>query len=399
MKKALKISTCFFALLLASCQPYHDAPSGPDQYLAGIHKIIDLNLDELFNTFGVEDYPEITSKLEYVISSRNFRAVVITYHTTDPFGEPVIADGTLYYPLDCDIRGVVEMSGIAHMSKDGGSSENIPVMEALPVLVGYAVILPDMIGYGKYGNTKEMPHPFMICDNLGKVAWDMRMAATEYFRTLGYNVPRHTIISGYSYGGGVGLAVARYYQEHHMHEVYVERVVIGGGACDLNATFKGFADNPICTYPLLPGIIMSLDHYYNLSLDYHKIFQGPLADNYALWYDRTRIASGLVSLIGEDMRNYMHPDFFKPAEERNSEFQKLQPVLDMNSAVDGWVPYMPVYLYHSTEDQYVPEEAANYAYRQFRKAGAYIQYKSGPGTHADWGVETFAGLLLHLAIK
>ena len=157
MKTFLKTSTCVFAILLASCQPFHDAPQGPDQYLAGIHKTIDLNLDELFNSFGVEDYPEITSKLEYIISSRNFRASVITYHTTDPFGNPVVADGTLYYPLDCEIRGIVEMSGIAHMSKDGGSSEDIPVLEALPVLAGYAVILPDMIGYENTGIPSRCP--------------------------------------------------------------------------------------------------------------------------------------------------------------------------------------------------------------------------------------------------
>ena len=399
MKTSLKTAIFVATIFLASCQTFHDAPQGPDQYLAGVHEMKDLNLDELYNSFGVSEYPHITSKLEYIISSRNFRAVVITYHTTDPFGNPVLADGTKYYPLDCAIRGVVEMSGIAHMSKDGGSSEDIPVLEALPVLAGYAVILPDMIGYGKYGNTKQMPHPFMIRESLGKVAWDMRLAATEYFRTIGYNVPRSTIIAGYSYGGGVGLAVARYYQEHHRYDVQVERVVVGGGANDLNATFRGFAQNPICTYPLLPSIIMSLDHYYNLDLDYHQIFQGPLADNYALWYDRTRNASGLISLIGEDMRNYMHPDFFKPLEERNSEFKKLQPILDLNSAVDGWVPYMPIYLYHSTEDLYVPLEAADYAYREFKKAGAFVQYKSGPGSHVDWGVETFAALLLHLAIK
>lgn len=399
MKKALRITTCCLVLLLASCQPHYDAPAGDDTYLVGIHEIIDLNLDELFSSFGVEDYPEITSKVKYVISSRNFRAVVITYNTTDPFGNPVIADGTIYYPLDCEIRGVVEMSGIAHMSKDAGSSEDIPVLEGLPVLVGYAVLLPDMIGYGKYGNTKEMPHPFMMKDNLGKVAWDMRQASSEYFRALGYIVPQRTIIAGYSYGGGVGLAVARYYQEHHWDEVYIERVVVGGGACDLNATFRGFAANPICTYPLLPGVIMSLDHYYGLDLDYTMIFQGPLAENYATWYDRTRNASGLVALIGEDMRNYIHPDFFKPIEESNPEFQKLQPILDMNSAVDGWVPKMPIYLYHSTEDLYVPVEAADYAYREFKKNGAYIVYKSGKGSHADWGVKAFAALLLHLALR
>ena len=398
MKKSPVIIGAALIVLLHSCQPYQDAPA-ENQYLAGVHQTVDLNIDELYDSFGVEDYPEITSKLEYIISCRSFRAVVITYNTTDPAGNPVVADGTLYYPLDRDIKGVVEMSGIAHMNKNGGSSEDIPVLEALPVLAGYAVILPDMIGYGKYGNTKEMYHPFMMIDNLGKTAWDMRQAAIEFFAGLGYRVPKKTVISGYSYGGGVGLAVARYYQEHHSLEVSVDRVIVGGGAYDLNATFDGFAKNPICIYPLLPGIIMSLDHYYGLELDYSQIFKGPLVDHYQQWYDRTRNASGLIALISEDMRNYMHPDFFKPREERNAEFQKIQPVLDMNSAVDGWVPRMPIYIFHSTEDLYVPVEAAEYAYQTFKKNGAYVQYQSGPGTHADWGVKAFAPLLLYLAVE
>lgn len=199
MKKVFVVIALCLGPLLHSCQPYQDAPE-ENRYLEGVHQTVDLNIDELYDSFGVEDYPEITSKLEYIITCRSFRAVVITYHTTDPLGNPVVADGTLYYPLDRDIKGVVEMSGIAHMNKNGGSSEDIPV-------------------------------------------------------------------------------------------------------------------------------------------------------------------------------------------------------LDMNSAVDGWVPSMPIYIFHRTEDLYVPVEAAEYAYTTFKKNGAYVQYQSGPGTHADWGVKAFGPLLLYLAVQ
>ena len=398
MKKILSLCT-FLSLFVVSCNPVQDAAVLDPRYFVAENKTVDMTMEEIFESFGAEDYPEITSKIELFAASEKFRAVVITYKTVDPLGNSVVADGTIYYPLDCKIKGVVEMSGIAHMNKDGGSSEEIPVMEGIPVLFGYAVFVPDMIGYGKYGNTKEMPHPFMMTENLGRVTYDFRKAAAEYMLTLGYTVPRRTIISGYSYGGGVALAVAKYYQEHHTDEIKVERVVAGGGAYDMNETFEGFALHPVCTYPLLPGIILSLNHYYKLELDYHQIFRGELADHCEEWYDRTRNASGLVALIGEDMRNYMHPDFFKPIEERNAEFRKLQPVLDMNSAVDGWTPRMPVYLYHSTEDMYVPIESAVYAAREFSERGAYVILKCGEGTHADWGVRTFADLLVYLILR
>lgn len=398
MKKVFNLVLLLF-LIVGACKPTGDQVIPEPVYFMDQHKVVDITLDQVFQSFGAEEYPDITSKVALLVKSKLIRAVVITYHTVDPFGNPVIADGTIYYPLDCKIRGVVEMSGIAHMSKDGGSSEDIPVMEALPTLIGYAVFLPDMIGYGKYGNTKEMMHPFLMTENLGRVTYDFRKAASEYMLTLGYEVPRRTLIAGYSYGGGVALAVAKYYQQNHSDEITVDRVVAGGGAYDMNTTFEGYVAHPICTYPLLPGIILSLDHYYQLNLDYHQIFQGPLADHCQEWYDRTRNASSLIDLIGEDMRNYMHPDFFKPKAEQNESFQKLQTVLDANSAVDGWVPKMPINLYHSTEDAYVPMESAIYAHRVFSQEGVDVRFEYGEGTHSDWGVRTFADLLLFLRIK
>ena len=91
MKKFPVIIGAALIVLLHSCQPYQDAPA-ENQYLAGVHQTVDLNIDELYDSFGVEDYPEITSKLEYIITCRSFRAVVITYYTTDPAGNPVVAD-------------------------------------------------------------------------------------------------------------------------------------------------------------------------------------------------------------------------------------------------------------------------------------------------------------------
>lgn len=398
MKKVFILVLQLF-LIIGACKPTSDQAIPEPEYFVAQHKVIDITLDQVFHSFGADEYPEITSKVAWLVKSKLVRAVVITYHTVDPFGNPVVADGTIYYPLDCKIRGVVEMSGIAHMSKDGGSSEDIPVMEALPTLMGYAVFIPDMIGYGKYGNTKEMMHPFLMTENLGRVTYDFRKAASEYMLTLGYEVPKKTLIAGYSYGGGVALAVAKYYQLYHTDEITIDRVVAGGGAYDMNATFEGFATHPICTYPLLPGIILSLDYYYQLNLDYQQIFQGPLADHCQEWYDRTRNASSLLELIGEDMRNYMHPDFFKPKAEQNESFQKLQTVLAANSAVAGWVPKMPINLYHSTEDAYVPIESAIYAHQIFSQEGVDVSFDYGEGTHADWGVRTFADLLLFLRIK
>lgn len=382
---------------LCACNPLAEIPlSG--EYLLAVNEIVDFVADDVFQAFGAKDYPELSDLARNLLRAEAYRAAVVTYHTVDPWGNPVVADATFYYPTDVKIKGVIEMSGIAHLHKTGGSTDNVPVMECLPILTGYAVILPDMIGYGKYGNTKEMMHPYGMSDNLGRVAYDCRMAAIEYFNSIGYRVPKKTIIAGYSYGGGVGLAVAKYYQTNHP-EIDIDRLVIGGGAHDLNAAFQGYVEHPICTYPLLPGILMALDYYNHLNLDYSQIFIGELALHYQEWYDRSMSASSVLNFVGEDMRNYMHPDFFKPREQQNAEFQKLYPVLTANSAVDGWTPNMPIYLYHSDEDLFVPTKCADYAAEQFGRKGVYVYYEHGKGNHANWGVRTFVDLCLYLLIN
>ena len=132
-----------------------------------------------------------------------------------PAGNLVVADGT---PVLSAGQGYQRCCGdvrdCSH-EQNGGSSEDIPVLEALPVLAGCGHHLPDMIGYGKYGNTKEMYHPFMMIDNLGKTAWDMRQAAIEFLPGW-VTGPKTGYLPAHSAGGGVGLAVARYYQEHHL---------------------------------------------------------------------------------------------------------------------------------------------------------------------------------------
>lgn len=398
--KITTINLCpalFAATFLTCCTPA-DAPLS-NEYLVAVNETVDFVADDVFNAFGANEYPEIADLAARALRAKAYRAALVTYNTVDPWGNPVIADATFYYPTDVKIKGVIEMSGIAHMHKTGGSTESVPVMECLPIMTGYAVILPDMIGYGKYRNTKEMIHPYGMSENLGRTAYDCRRAAMEYFAGIGYCVPKNTLIAGYSYGGGVGMAVAKYYQTYYADEIHIERLVLGGGAYDLNAACRGYVAQPICTYPLLPGMLMALDYYNHLNLDFSRIFTGPLADHYAQWYDRTTSASGILHLVGDDMRAYMHPDFYKPREEQNSEFQKLYPILTANSAVEGWVPKMPIYLYHAEDDLYVPIACAQYATERFKSQGVYVHYVHGPGSHADWGVRTFVDLCLYLLIR
>lgn len=59
--------------------------------------------------------------------------------------------------------------------------------EALAATLGYVVLIPDNLGYGK---TSHLPIPYQMSENSARVSADLRLAAEEYFeQTLKRKLP------------------------------------------------------------------------------------------------------------------------------------------------------------------------------------------------------------------
>ena len=326
--------------------------------------------------------------------SLTFRVAAISYPTVDPNGEPVIASGLVYHPVNKKSKGVIDFMPMAHLNRGGGTSEELYVAEGIIALLGYTVIIPDLIGSG---TSKDRMVPFLMAENTGRVAFDMHRAASQYlWDQFKYSMPSETSILGYSLGGNAALALQKHYETHFSNSIKVKEVFVGGGAYDLPVGFVAYAQSGITGYPAVPHAIISFDHYYSLNLDYSQIFTGTLLENnnYQTWFHSEYDSAKLTELLGSDLHAYMHEDFFKPFNQQNAEFLKVQAYLKENSVTEGWRPKAPIFLLHSNNDIIVPVECAESAVKKLNKAGGQVVLYKYPGDHYTVGYLYFVRSIL-----
>ena len=260
------------------------------------------------------------------------------------------------------------------------------------------------------GYTRNMPRPYLIDASNGIVAYHMRKAVEEYlWEKENYKLSNKSMIMGYSLGGPSSLSMAKYYTSNPTG-IRVDKVFTGGGAYDGLKAFKAYArTEKTTTWP--SWIILTMDHYYQLGLDYSKIFangmENPVdspdpalgGDGYAYWFNGTHGSGSLHKRWGSDLRNYMHEDFF--SDKPQGEFVKLEVCMRENSLARNWDPdpLLDIHLLHSCEDNLVPVECADFLYETYTKKGCSVHYMRTTGDHYDAGNEFVMTSLLYLLLK
>ena len=389
MKRSLLLITLTFAI--TCCMPTPMDKMETIEYSVLHRETADFSSLEKFDPM-MESFTGLFSFL--LDNSLIFSATSISYPTVDPNGEPVTASGLVFHPINKKSKGVIEFMPRAHLHRDEGTSEEMFVAEGIMALLGYTVIVPDLIGSGA---SKDKMIPFLMAENTGRVAWDMHRAAAQYlWDQYRYDLPAETILMGYSLGGNAALAAQRHYETYHSNVVKIKEVYAGGGAYDVPVGFAAYARKGISEYPAIPHTIIAFDHYYKLNLDYSQVFTGALLENnnYQTWFHGEYNSIQLRELLGSNLHAYMHEDFFKPVEQQNSEFQKLSKHLSENSVTDGWRPKAPIYLFHSTSDITVPLECSESALKKLRKAGGNVVLYKYPGDHYTVGYTYFVRSIL-----
>ena len=346
----------------------------------------------LSSDVGDDTVQDIVKLLFFLDKNITFRITALEYTTVDPNNHPIKASGLVFHPLNRKSRGVFDSFPTAHIG-GSGPSDVMYAVEGVMVFLGYTVIVPDLLGFGV---SKETMSPFLMTQNTGRVAYDMRRAAAQYlWDEFRFELPTETTIMGYSLGGSAALSAQKFYETYHANTVKVKEVHAGGGAYDLPVAFATFSKTGFSDYPSIPNAFLAFDHYYHLNIDFEQVFTGALLDHYHDWYSGSYTLSEMMEHLGSNLHAYLHPDFFKPFDQQNDEIKKIHPFLAENSVSEGWRPKAPVYLSHARVDTYVPVECAQAAVSKFRKAGANVSLTLYPGTHNTVGYHHFVRMVLH----
>ena len=392
-----------FSILLASCQMgdnyfvnFEDVESAPGMFrvlrqqntdmeeLVAKGGIKDMNGDALGGqkaNMPAENGPKRASStqmkqiIQNLIDFSNAKKVIElsgVYESIDVDGNPITLSGKVLLPADGKIKRCILVSHFTIGSNIEAPSNSFP-LEGVLVKLGYALIIPDYIGYGV---TVDKVHPYLVMDLTARNVLDMYKAVIPFLEKAGC-VPQHDDIylMGYSQGGATTMAV-QHLIEHHDEDVKIRRVFAGGGPYDVKATYDRFVETNVASYPCAVPIMMQGMVVGNkLNLDMSELMAPHIYENLDEWVNSKRYtAKQLNELMGSRVTSDLLTA--KGMDRTSKEVSELYKAMTNNSILSySWTPEAPVYIMHSIDDESVPYDNAARAKTKWK--GANIQYNMG----------------------
>ena len=293
----------------------------------------------------------------YCNTHKHYVTFPVAYWSQTPKGDSLMVSGRVYLPKQRYLNGIV-LACHYTISSDAEAPSNTFSMESMFTTKGYAVIMPDYVGYGL---SNEELHPYLHWRNAAQTAVDLLNGMPDLLDYYGYSYSTDVVVTGYSQGGAVALGVARMIEEENALESdttmqkqwTVRKLYAGAGPYDPAATYEYCVAIDTMGIPAaIPMIVMGLSHAYDLGFELEDFFYEPLLSNYDEWIGSklytvqqindlmgTTCMSKLMTAQALDMNDYLA--------------EMLYEVLEWNSNV-GYDLQSPAYFLHSVEDEIVP---------------------------------------------
>lgn len=304
--------------------------------------------------------------------------IVGTYPSTDSDGNPLVLSGKVMLPKNGNPKRIILVSHYTTCSNAEAPS-NCFSLEGILVNNGYALIIPDYMGYGI--TAKEI-HPYLVMDQTARNVLDMYLAVRPWLDAIG-RIPEDPKIDlmGYSQGGATTMAVQRlieteYFDDSDIDYVSIHRVFAGGGPYDVKATYEGFVNTDIAGYPVaVPLVLQGMIKGNKLNMQLSDMMKPRLCDHMDEWINSKRFTSAQINkLIGTKVTHELLTD--EAMMQTSEKVAELYKAMTINSIVSqNWEPEASVYIMHSMDDETVPYTNATRAKSKWRNSN--ITYNFG----------------------
>ena len=286
----------------------------------------------------------------YRYTHKHYASFPVAYWSQDPQGDSLLVSGRIYLPKRRYLNGIV-IANHYTMTSDAEVPSNMLSMESIFALKGYAVIMPDYVGYGL---SRDEVHPYLHWRNAAQTAIDLLNRMPALLDYYGYSYPNDVVVTGYSQGAAVALGVVRMLEEQGETTPWIVRkLYAGAGPYDPAATYLYSVERDTMGIPAaIPLIVMGLSDAYDLGFALKDFFLEPLLSNYDEWllskeYSVQQINQNMGSIV---MSELMTPESLDP---NHPIADMLYEVLLSNSNV-GYDLLSPAYFLHSIDDEVVP---------------------------------------------
>ena len=300
--------------------------------------------------FSDKSVYKVMKKL-YQYTHKHFVTFPVAYWSQTPQGDSLLVSGRVYLPKYRILNGIIVANHYT-MTADEEVPSNRLSMEMVYLLKGYAVIMPDYVGYGL---SRDELHPYLHWRSAAQTAVDLLNCMPELLDYYGYSYPKDVVVTGYSQGGAVALGVARMIEEnyHQENDWSVRKLYAGAGPYDPAGTYLfSMERNEMGIPAAIPLIVMGLNDAYDLGFTLDEFFLEPLLSNYEDWVGSKEYTVGEINqLMGSTIMSELMTEDALSLD--NPQADMLYEVLLWNSNV-GYDLQAPAYFLHSLEDEVVP---------------------------------------------
>ncbi len=234
---------------------------------------------------------------------------------------------------------------------------------------GYAVFMPDYIGYGI---TADKEHPYILFDEQYKQNIDGMLATKKVLNELGYLFTNNLFIAGWSQGAGCAISGHKYTQEQYNSEFNMIASSGYAGPYDFEKFAEELLKNPnqeVDVIQLFCWYAYVMNRYKGMNRPTDQIYSYPVYDQFSAILAPTKVPS----------KNFQSYFLGGIAEKTDTEVINN---LRENSFHKDWLPQGHVYLHHGKKDQMIPFITSESAYQGLSAAGGNIAlYPYEDGDH------------------
>ena len=297
--------------------------------------------------FSDESVYKVMKKL-YRFTHKHYVTFPVAYWSTDPQGDSLLVSGRVYLPKRRYLNGIV-IANHYTICSDAEAPSNTIAMESVLTMKGYAVIMPDYVGYGL---SRDEVHPYLHWRSAAQTAVDLLNCMPELLDYYGYSYPIDVVVTGYSQGGAVALGVTRMLEELDSMWI-VRKLYAGAGPYDPAGTYLySMERNEMGIPAAIPLIVMGLSDAYDLEFELEDFFLEPLLSNYEEWVLSKEYTVGDINyLMGSTVMTELMTEEALDMDSPLADM--LYEVLLWNSNV-GYDLRSPAYFLHSIDDEVVP---------------------------------------------
>ena len=230
------------------------------------------------------------------------------------------------------------------------SNSNYILVEVLASM-GFVVIIPDYPGFGE---SADIPHPYLVKDATVTSITDMFYAAEEFDAT---GLPDISILNeyyllGYSQGGWATMALHKALELDFSSDFNLAGSVCGAGPYDIGLLFSQMVN--VATYPMpvyLGYIFNAYSAYGQISNPVTDIFREPYASRISTLYNGTKSFEQINSQLTTSVPDLLNASFIT-GYTTSEKYSSVRKALSDNS-IEAWHTYKPLLMIHGGNDTQV----------------------------------------------